>query len=62
MSSQDKRPYELAKKNVLSNDLLTKWLIELEERLRKLEASLSPRVTWGVSQAELAETKKENEE
>jgi len=62
MDDQEKHPYELAKKNVLSNDLLTKWLIDLEERLRKLEASLSPNVTWEVSQAELAETKKENEE
>jgi hypothetical protein len=52
----------LAKEGVLSNDLLTKWLIDLEERLRKLESSWSPRVTWGVSKAELAETKKENEE
>jgi len=62
MGRRNKHPYELAKKNVLSNDLLTKWLIELEERLRRLEASLSPRVTWEVSQAELAETKRENEE
>lgn len=62
MSRQDKHAYELAKENVLSNDLLTKWLIELEERLRRLEASLSPRVTWEVGQAELAETKRENEE
>jgi hypothetical protein len=62
MSSQDKHPYELAKESVLSNDLLTKWLIELEERVRRLVASLSPRVTWGVGQAELAETKRENEE
>ena len=62
MDSQNKHPYELAKEGVLSNDLLTKWLIDLEERLRKLESSLSPRVTWEVSKAELAETKKENEE
>lgn len=53
---------ELAKKSVLPNDLLTKWLIELEERLRKVEDSLSPNVTWGVSQDELAETKRENAE
>jgi len=62
MDSQDKHPCELARENVLSNDLLTKWLMELEERLRRVESSLSPRVTWGVSQAELAETKRENEE
>jgi hypothetical protein len=62
MSRQDKHAYELAKENVLSNDLLTKWLLELEERLRRLEASLSPSVTWEVGQAELAETKRENEE
>lgn len=62
MESQDKHPYELAKENVLSNELLTKWLIELEERLRRLEASPSPHVTWGVSQDELAETRRENEE
>ena len=62
MDSQNKHPYELAKEGVLSNDLLTKWLVGLEERLRKLESSLSPRVTWEVSKAELAETKKENEE
>jgi len=62
MESQGKRLYEMAKENVLSNDLLTKWLINLEERLRKVESSQSPRVTWGVSQAELTETKKENGE
>ena len=62
MGSQETHPYELAKKNVLSNDLLTKWLIDLEERIRKLESSLSPNVTWEVSQAELTETRKENEE
>jgi hypothetical protein len=62
MDSQNKHPYELAKEGVLPNDLLTKWLVDLEERLRKLESSLSPRVTWEVSKAELAETKKENEE
>ena len=60
MDSQNKHPYELAREIILSNDLLTKWLIGLEERLRKLESSLSPHVTWGVSKAELAETKKEN--
>jgi hypothetical protein len=52
----------LAKKSVLSNDLLTKWLVDLEERLRKIESSLSPKVTWEVSQAELAETETENGE
>jgi len=62
MGNQETHPYELAKKNVLSNDLLTKWLIDLEERLRKLEDSLSPHVTWEVSKAELAETENENEE
>jgi hypothetical protein len=62
MDSRDKHPYELAKEVVLSNDLLTKWLIDLEERLRKIESSLSLDVTWEVSQAELAETKSENEE
>jgi hypothetical protein len=62
MDSQDKHPYELAVAGVLSNDLLTKWLIDIEERLRKLEGSLSPRVTWEVSKAELAETENENEE
>jgi hypothetical protein len=62
MNSQNKRPYDLAKEGVLSNDLLTKWLIDLEERLRKLECSWSPCVNWGVSKAELAETKKEDEE
>jgi hypothetical protein len=62
MNSQDKHPYDLAKERVLSNELLTKWLIELEERLRKLEVSLSPNVTWEVSQAELAETEKQSEE
>jgi len=62
MNSQNKRPYELAKEGVLSNDLLTKWLIDLEERLRKLESSQSLSVNWGVSKAELAETKKEDEE
>jgi len=62
MASQEKRPYELAKEDVLSNDLLTKWLVDIEERLRKLESSLSQFVTWEVSQAELAETRSENEE
>ena len=62
MNSQNKHPYELAKEGVLSNDLQTKWLIDLEERLRKLESSRSLCVNWGVSKAELAETKKEDEE
>jgi len=62
MNSQNKHPYELAKESVLSNDSLTKWLIDLEERLRKLESSWSLCVNWGVSKAELAETKKESEE
>jgi hypothetical protein len=62
MNSQHKHPYDLAKESVLSNDLLTKWLIDLEERLRKLESSWSPNVTWEVSKAELAETKKEDME
>ena len=62
MDNQSKHPYDLAKETVLSNDLLTKWLVDLEERLRRLESSWSPNVTWGVSKAELAETKKEEEE
>lgn len=62
MEGRDERPYELAKEGVLSNQLLTEWLIELEERLRRVEASLSPDVTWGVSQDELAETGMENGE
>lgn len=53
---------ELARRSVLPNDLLTRWLVELEERLRKIEDSLSPNVTWGVGQDELAETKRENAE
>jgi len=62
MDDQVEHPYKLAEENVLSNDLLTKWLIDLEERLRKLESSVSSSVTWEVGQAELAETKSENEE
>ena len=62
MDSRNKHPFELAKEGVLSNDLLTKWLIDLEERLRKLESSWSHQVSWEVSKAELAETKTENEE
>jgi hypothetical protein len=62
MNSQNKHPCELAKEGTLSNDLLTKWLIDIEERLRKIESSWSPYVTWEVSKAELAETKNENEE
>jgi hypothetical protein len=62
MNSQNKQLYELAKEGVLSNDLLTRWLIDIEERLRKIESSWSPSVTWEVSKAELAETKSENEE
>jgi len=61
MEKSDRHPYELAKENVLSNELLTKWLVGLEERLRRLEA-LSPSVTLEVSQDELAETGRENEE
>ena len=61
MENHDSHLYELAKEHVLSNELLTKWLIELEERLRRLEA-LSPSVTLEVSQDELAETRRENEE
>ncbi|MEM3459042.1 MAG: hypothetical protein QXN36_00425 [Candidatus Bathyarchaeia archaeon] len=62
MDNQEKRVYELAKKAVLSNDLLTQWLINIEERLRKLESLQSLNVTWEVSKAELAETKIENVE
>jgi len=62
MSDEETHPYDLAKRDVLSNELLTKWLVDLEERVRKLEASLSPRVTWEVSQAELAEPEREYEE
>lgn len=58
MESQGKRLSEMTKETALSNDLLTKWLINLEERLRKVESLQSPHVTWGVSQAELTETKK----
>ena len=61
-NSEGKNPYDLAKKGALPNGLLTKWLIDLEERLRKIESSMSPKVTWGVSQAELAETETENGE
>ena len=57
-----KNPYELAKEGILSNDLLTEWLIDIEERLRRIESSQSPSVTWEVSKAELAETESENEE
>lgn len=53
---------ELARRSVLPSDLLTKWLVELEERLRKIEDSRSSNVTWGVGQDELAETKRENAE
>lgn len=63
MESKEKEQfYESAKKHVLSNDLLTKWLINIEERIRKIELSWSPNVTWGVSKAELAETKSEDKE
>ncbi|MBX5328643.1 MAG: hypothetical protein QHH18_07310 [Candidatus Bathyarchaeota archaeon] len=62
MDNQTKHAYELAKKTVLSNDLLTQWLIDIEERLRKLESSQSLNVTWEVSKAELAETKIESME
>jgi hypothetical protein len=62
MGSKDEHACESAKEKVLSNDLLTKRLAELEERVRRLEASLSPNVTWGVSQDELAETEKANED
>jgi hypothetical protein len=60
--ANEKSVYELAKETALSNDSLTKWLIDLEERVRRLESSLSPNVTWEVSQAELAETENESEE
>jgi len=62
MESKDESYYELAKEGALSNDLLAKWLINIEDRLRRLEFSLSPRVTWEVSQAELAETRREDKE
>jgi hypothetical protein len=45
MDNQSKSAYDLAKEGALSNDLLTKWLIDVEERLRRLESSLSPCVT-----------------
>jgi hypothetical protein len=62
MDSKDEQLSESAGEKVLSNDLLTKRFAELEERVRRLEASLSPNVTWGVSQDELAETEKANED
>ncbi len=62
MVNRSETLYESAKESVLSNDLLTKWLVDIEERLRKIESSWSPYVTWEVSKAELAETEKENEE
>ena len=57
----DEELCELARRSVLSNDLLTKWLVHIERRLRRLENLLSPQVTWGVGKAELAETKKVEE-
>jgi len=58
-----KQPYEPVKEGViLSNDLLSKWLIDIEEKLREIESLWSPNVTWEVSKAELAETESENEE
>jgi hypothetical protein len=62
MAEHEKSLYELAEEGALSNDLLTKWLVEIEERLRRIESSLSPSVTWEVSQAELAETENKSEE
>jgi hypothetical protein len=62
MNGRSKHFYELAAEGVLSNELLTRWLLDVEERLRKLESSLSPHVTWEVSKAELAETERKNEE
>jgi hypothetical protein len=62
MDKSDERFYESASKGVLSNDLLTKWLTDIEERLRRIEASLSTNVTWGVSQDELAETESKHGE
>jgi len=62
MSEHEKSLCEQAKEGSLSNDLLTKWLVEIEERLRRIESSPSPSVTWEVSQAELAETENKSEE
>jgi hypothetical protein len=62
MDTRRKHPYDSAKEGILSNDMLTKWLIDLEERLRKIESSWSLSVNLGVSKAELAETQNENEE
>ncbi len=62
MDDQEKSFYELAKKAALANNLLTQWLVKIEERLRKLESSQSLNVTWEVSKAELAETKTEDRE
>ncbi len=59
MNDQSKRFAELAKKGALSNDLLTAWLLDLEERVRRLESLWSHSVAWEVGKAELAETKKE---
>jgi len=62
MVNDDEDFLESALKGALSNDVLTKWLVSVEERLRRIEASLSTNVTWGVNQDELAETKKEDGE
>lgn len=61
MCSESKQACDSAKQSVLPNDVLTEWLVKLEERVRAIETSLSPCVTWGVSQAELTETEKKSE-
>jgi len=54
--------YEESKAKVLNNEQLAAWLRDLEDRIGKLEASLSPNVTWEVSRDEPAETESENME
>ncbi|MEW6505983.1 MAG: hypothetical protein AB1457_18690 [Chloroflexota bacterium] len=55
-------PNDSVGKNVLSNEQLTRRLIELEQKVSRLENVLSPRMTWSVSQDELAETNVVDEE
>lgn len=58
VGDDNQRSSQRVSKCLLSNDELTRRLIELEQRVSLLESSLSPNVTWGVSQVELAETEK----
>ena len=49
--------YEFSKKAILTNEMLTRWIRDLEERVRKLESNSHVLKVSGSSKDELAKPK-----